>query len=157
MTARKLVGSAMAVARAAGGLIALGYHMAPRRDADRTPPVTRTFPTTNGVTVGHRIDVDPRALRAEIRAAVHDEMASAATAPSLATPHATADQQDAAARAHALVDDAIARGRWSDRDADAIRSVLASADFDDAMDVRLAFARAVNEGRLTVDGPLTMP
>ncbi len=148
---------------AAAGLVALGFLLAPRQQPAAAPSTHRQAPIQGFAPAG----VDRGALRAEIRAAVHDELGGQAPEvdadepehpdPAAAPVEPSDEELAAADRGRVFVDEAIARGRFTAEDAMALRPMLASMSHDDAMDVRYALARAVNSETLAIDGPDSVP
>jgi hypothetical protein len=99
------------------------------------------------------------AIRAELRAIVRDELAATAAAPERACaepggaqpPARAAAEPEAVDAAVSVVDGAVALGRWTDSDADALRPLLDTLAPSQQEEVLSRLAVAINEQRIVLD------
>jgi len=90
---------------------------------------------------------------ATLRAAIRDELAATDEARSAAAEppsEPTAEQVVAAEAANQVLDNAVAVGRWTSADDERLRQLGAELHPDAHAEVMLAWARAVNDQKLTI-------
>jgi hypothetical protein len=142
-TALLLVGTIAAVAGFLGGRATAP---APRPTAPaRASADARPAP----VCVARLSELDLQRLRDEVAAAVKPAAPEPAAAkPAPATPP---ERGAATTDAHQVIDAAVARGRWTDDDAQQLRNVLAPLPPDEQFEVTRSLAVAVNSGSLRIE------
>src|SRR5215470_10415376 len=139
------------LALATGVLVGLALGHQPMPSA---PPVPQPAPRMTAVAA-----VDTTALRADVRRIVAEEChatpkATEAAAPA-PPPSPTAEQEDAHVQALALVEGAIAVGRWDADNARSMRQLLAVETEDQREDVIHTLLPALNSGHVRVEtGPM---
>jgi len=102
--------------------------------------------------------LDPASAGA-VRTIIRQELAAAPAAPKPEEPPPVERDPVALAKAHDLVDRAVAVGHWTTADARALKGVLPRLTADEWEEVMTALAAHANEGRLRVEtsGSLLAP
>lgn len=94
-------------------------------------------------------------LRALSRATPSGSITPQATSAAPAQAEPDESQRESASTVRAVVDTAVSRGEWSDRDKEAIRAPLQTLAAQDRAEIMDRFGRAINSGtmKVTTHGP----
>jgi hypothetical protein len=154
VTVRRLVVAALWLSSvAAAGFVGARAWDGP---SSATPPAVAVRPSCPTVAGA------PGLSAATVRAIVREELA--ALAPAQAAPPPASDEargdtdppRPELVRAHTLVDEALARGRWAEMDRDRLRLLLGALSAKEAEEVLGVITPAINAGRIQPEfvGPL---
>jgi hypothetical protein len=129
----------------------LEAHVGPLRSLLQSRPTSA--PTAVPVTVQAPDSREElRLIREQLAALTEREILAAASsreaAPPAATPPATREQQEATQRGQRVLDDAIARGRWTEDDQRSFHRAIHAGTREDVEAMERGLSLAINSGRL---------